>query len=203
MQWWCESHGSSSWQPCTHTPQTNQISGHVPFQSLPTDSVELWQRWWRDHSLTHRLEEWNQFTRDIYSQYCQDRRSWFCCPNRQSAIQHQSSESGCERFLFWREEENLEDETVCRRVSPGEMDCSLLELEFYLNGAALIFNETNPATEQVRINTDDIKLTLYLCLVKLNTSVYMELSKQIWDNFPWTMEPPPKRSTTLSTEKYH
>lgn len=56
---------------------------------------------------------------------------------------------------------------------------TLLELEFYLNGAALIFNETNPATEQVRINTDDIKLTLYLCLVKLNTSVYMELSKQI------------------------
>ena len=56
---------------------------------------------------------------------------------------------------------------------------TLLELEFYLNRAALIFNETNPATEQVRINTDDIKLTLYLCLVKLNTSVYMELSKQI------------------------
>lgn len=56
---------------------------------------------------------------------------------------------------------------------------TLLELEFYLNGAALIFNEANPATEQVRINTDDIKLTLYLCLVKLNPSVYMELSKQI------------------------
>ena len=54
---------------------------------------------------------------------------------------------------------------------------TLLELEFYLNGAALIYNgEANPATEQVRISTDDIKLTFYLCLVKFNLSVYMELT---------------------------
>ena len=57
---------------------------------------------------------------------------------------------------------------------------TLLELEFYLNGAPLIFNgEATPATEQVRISTDDIKLTFYLCLVKLNPSVYMELTSTI------------------------
>ena len=58
---------------------------------------------------------------------------------------------------------------------------TLLELEFYLNGAALIFiGEGNPATEQVKINTDDIKLTFYLFLVKLNPSVYMELTSTMF-----------------------
>ena len=56
---------------------------------------------------------------------------------------------------------------------------TLSELEFYLNGAALIFNveaATGTIDEEVRINTDDIKLTFYHCLVKLNPSVYMELT---------------------------
>ena len=56
---------------------------------------------------------------------------------------------------------------------------TLSELEFYLNGAALIFNveaATGTIDEEVRINTDDIKLTFYHCLVKLNPSVYMELA---------------------------
>ncbi|PFX27100.1 Uncharacterized protein F54H12.2 [Stylophora pistillata] len=33
-------------------------------------------------------------------------------------------------------------------------------------------NESNPGDEQVRQHVDDIKLTLYVCLVSLNSSVY-------------------------------
>ena len=70
---------------------------------------------------------------------------------------------------------------------------TVLELEFYLNGATLIFNgEANPATEQVRINTDDIKLTFYLCLVKLNPSLYMELTS--------TMSNTPAKYPMIRTE---
>ena len=95
---------------------------------------------------------------------------------------------------------------------------TLSELEFYLNGAALIFNveaATGTIDEEVRINTDDSKLTFYHCLVKLNPSVYMELTSTMsktpakypmirteMRQFPWTTELPLKRPTTLSMETH-
>lgn len=48
------------------------------------------------------------------------------------------------------------------------------------------------ATEQGRINTDDIKLTFYLCLVTLNPSVYMELTS--------TMSKTPAKYPVIRTE---
>ena len=51
-----------------------------------------------------------------------------------------------------------------------------LELEFYLNPAALFMNgEANPLDEEVRVNPEDIKLTFFLCLVSLNPAVYMSM----------------------------
>ena len=96
---------------------------------------------------------------------------------------------------------------------------TLSELEFYLNGAALIFNveaATGTIDEEVRINTDDIKLTFYHCLVKLNPSVYMELTSTMsktpakypmirkeMRQFPLDNGATSKeRSTTLSMEKH-
>ena len=53
---------------------------------------------------------------------------------------------------------------------------TLLELEFYLNPAALFMNgEANPPSEEVRVNPEDIKLTFFLCLVSLNPAVYMSM----------------------------
>ena len=53
---------------------------------------------------------------------------------------------------------------------------TLLELEFYLNPAALFMNgEANPPSEEVRVNPEDIKLTFFLCLVSLNPAIYMSM----------------------------
>ena len=53
---------------------------------------------------------------------------------------------------------------------------TLLELEFYLDPAALFMNgEANPSSEEVRVNPEDIKLTFFLCLVSQNPAVYMSM----------------------------
>ena len=50
------------------------------------------------------------------------------------------------------------------------------EMDFYLNPASIFSNgESNPPTESVRVHADDVKLSFYMCLVKLNPSTYMDM----------------------------
>ena len=50
------------------------------------------------------------------------------------------------------------------------------EMDFYLNPASIFSNgESNPPTESVRVHADDVKLSFYMCLMKLNPSTYMDM----------------------------
>ena len=50
------------------------------------------------------------------------------------------------------------------------------EMDFYLNPASIFSNgESNLPTESVRVHADDVKLSFYMCLVKLNPSTYMDM----------------------------
>ena len=50
------------------------------------------------------------------------------------------------------------------------------EMDFYLNPASIFSNgESNPPTESVCVHADDVKLSFYMCLVKLNPSTYMDM----------------------------
>ena len=69
-------------------------------------------------------------------------------------------------------------ETLCGNSHQGKwiVPRTSFEMDFFLNPASIFSNgESNPPTESVRVHADDVKLSFYMCLVKLNPSTYMDM----------------------------